>query len=80
MSKFDHKKYIFNNEEGVNVSLTTYHFPLINKSFQYQHTTNQKGDIKRAIAGTINPQIKWLKYDTIQDKRQVLYTSEIVLK
>ena len=80
MSKFDHKKYIFNNEEGVNVSLTTYHFPLINKSFQYQHTTNQKGDIKRAIAGTINPQIKWLKYDTIQDKRQVLYTSEIILK
>ena len=80
MSKFDHKKYIYNNEEGVNVSLTTYHFPLINKSFQYQHTTNQKGDIKRAIAGTINPQIKWLKYDTIQDKRQVLYTSEIVLK
>ena len=80
MSKFDHKKYIFNNEEAVNVSLTTYHFPLINKSFQYQHTTNQKGDIKRAIAGTINPQIKWLKYDTIQDKRQVLYTSEIILK
>lgn len=80
MAKFEHKKFIFNNEEGANISLTTYRLPIINKTFQYKHTNNQKGDIIRAIAGTINPQIKWLKYDTIKDKSQVLYTSDLILK
>ena len=80
ISKFNHKKYLYNNERGGSESLTTYQIPLINKSFQYKHTNNQKGDVKQSIAGTINPKIKWLKYDTIKDKSQVLYTSEIILK
>lgn len=80
MAKFSHKKYLYNNERGGEESLTTYQIPLINKSFKYKHTNNQKGDVKQSIAGTINPKIKWLKYDTIKDKSQVLYTSEIILK
>ena len=80
MPKFSHKKYLYNNERGGEESLTTYHVPIIKKTFQYKHTSNQKGDVKHSIAGTINPQIKWLKYDTIKDKSQVLYTSEIILK
>lgn len=80
MSKFSHKKYLYNNERGGEESLTTYQIPLINKTFRYKHTNNQKGDVKQSIAGTINPKIKWLKYDTIKDKSQVLYTSEIILK
>ena len=79
MVKFKAKKFIFNNEEGLELNETVYKIPLIGKEFKYQHTNNQKGDIKRAIAGTINPQIKWLKYDTVKVKSQVLYTSEIIL-
>lgn len=80
MSKFTQKKYLINDEEGSDIALTIYHVPFTHKTFKYQHTNNQKGDIKRAIAGTLDPQIKWLKYDTVQDKSQVLYTSEIILK
>lgn len=80
MSKFGHKKYLYNNERSAEEGLTTYKIPIINKSFKYKHTNNQKGDVKQSIAGTINPKIKWLKYDTLKDKSQVLYTSEIILK
>ncbi|KFC23314.1 hypothetical protein [Epilithonimonas lactis] len=80
MPKFSHKKYLYNDDRGGADALTTYHIPIINKTFQYKHTNNQKGDVKQSIAGTINPKIKWLKYDTIKDRSQVLYTSELILK
>ncbi len=80
MPKFAHKKFIYNNNKEGEGLLTTYHIPIIKKTFQYKHTNNQQGEIKQSIAGTVNPQIKWLKYDTIKDKSQVLYTSELVLK
>ena len=80
MPQFSDKKYLYNDEKKAEVSLTTYHIPIIGKTFNYQHTNNQKGEIKQSIAGTINPQIKWLKIDTIKNKSQVLYTSELILK
>ncbi|MBO6201249.1 MAG: hypothetical protein J6N74_06490 [Chryseobacterium sp.] len=80
MSKFSHKMYLYNNDRGGEDAFTTYYIPIIKKTFQYKHTNNQKGDVKQSIAGTINPKIKWLKYDTIKDKSQVLYTSELILK
>lgn len=79
MAKFNNKKYLYNNEKNGVDALTTYHIPIINKTFQYKHTASQKGDIKQSIAGTINPKIKWLKYDTVKDKAKVLYTSELIL-
>ena len=78
MSKFNSKKYMFNDERDEN-DMTTYTLPLINKTFQYRHTNGQAGDTKQSIAGTINPKIKWLKYDTVTDKSKVLYTSQIKL-
>ena len=79
ISKFNSKKYMFNDERGEN-ELTTYTIPFIEKSFQYRHTNAQVGDTKQSIVGTINPKIKWLKYDTVKtDKTKVLYTSEIIL-
>lgn len=80
MPKFIGKKYLYNDEKVGKEVLTNYHIPIINKSFQYKHTGNQQGDIKYSIAGTINPQIKWLKYDTIKKKSEVLYSSELTLK
>lgn len=79
MSQFSSKKYIYNDEKTGKGLLTTYRIPIINKKFQYKHSNTQKGDIKQSIIGTINPQIKWLKYDTIKDKRLVLYTSQLFL-
>ncbi len=79
MPKFSAKKYLFDNEQNQKVT-TTYHVPILKKSFQYQHTNAQKGFIKQSIAGTVNPTIKWLKYDTIPDKSLVLYTSDLVLE
>ncbi len=70
------KKYLYNNERGGEEAYTTYTIPLINRSFRYKHTNYQKGDIKQSIIGTLNPKIKWQKYDTIKDKSSVLYTSE----
>lgn len=80
MSKFSHKKYLYNNDRGGADAMTTYYIPVFKKTFQYRHTNNQVGDVKQSIAGTINPKIKWLKYDTVKDKSQVLYTSELILK
>lgn len=80
MSGFTGKKFSYNDEKEGDGLLTTYEIPIINKSFQYKHTNNQQGEIKQAIAGTINPKIKWLKYDTIKNKSQVLYTSQLILK
>ena len=80
MSKFKNKKFLYNNERGGEDAYTTYYIPVIKKTFQYKHTNNQKGDIKQSIAGSINPKIKWLKYDTVKDKSQVLYTSELSFK
>lgn len=79
MPKFSGKKYLFDNEQNQKIT-TTYHVPILKKSFQYQHTNAQRGFIKQSIAGTINPNIKWLKYDTIPDKSLILYTSELVLE
>ena len=79
MPKFSAKKYLFDNEQNQKVT-TTYHVPILKKSFKYQHTNAQKGFIKQSLAATINPKIKWLKYDTIPDKSLILYTSELVLE
>lgn len=79
MPKFKEKKYLFDDERHQMIT-TTYHLPILKKSFQYHHTNSQKGFIKQSIAGTINPDIKWLKYDTIADKSLVLYTSDLVLE
>ena len=80
ISRFSGKKFLFNDEKKGAGLLTTYQIPIIKKSFQYKHTNNQQGEIKQAIAGTINPKLKWLKYDTIKNKTQVLYTSQLILK
>ena len=79
MGKFKDKKYIYNNEKNV-INVTAYYIPVINKSFTYQHTNSQKGEWKQSLAGTVNPQIKWLKYDTISNKKQILYTSELIVE
>lgn len=78
MPKFSSKKYLFDDEQNQKIT-TTYHIPVVKKSFKYQHTNAQKGFIKQSIAGTVNPSIKWLKYDTIPEKSFILYTSELVL-
>lgn len=78
MTQFKDKKYLYNDEID-QVVVTTYHIPVLNKSFQYTHSNTQSGYIKRSIAGTINPKSKYLSRDTVTDKSQVLYTSEIVL-
>ena len=79
MPKFKDKEYLFDDEKSVS-DITVYHIPVLNKSFSYQHTNAQKGEWKQSIGGTINPQIKWMKYDTIKDKSKVLYTSQLMLK
>ncbi len=79
MSKFTGKKYLYNDEEHL-VTITTYDFPVIHKSFKYKHTNSQKGSLKENIAGSLNPKIKWLLNDTVQDKSKVLYTSQLKLK
>ena len=78
MPRYKDKKYFFDDEKEVK-NITVYDIPLIKKSFSYQHTNKQKGEWKQSIGGTVNPQIKWLKYDTIKDKKQVLYTSKLYL-
>lgn len=79
MPKFKYKKFIFDDEKERKL-VTTYEIPILKTTFQYSHTNAQQGTIKQSIAGTVNPQIKWLKYDTISDKSQVLYTSQLRLK
>ncbi|WP_312767070.1 hypothetical protein [Epilithonimonas sp.] len=79
MSRFSNKKYLYNDETQIE-TITNYHFPLINKTFQYKHTNKQKGSIKENIVGALNPKIKWLMNDTIKDKSKVLYTSQIRFK
>ena len=49
-------------------------------TFKYKHTNSQKGNLKENIAGSLNPKIKWLLNDTVQDKSKVLYTSQLKLK
>jgi len=78
MSKFSGKKYLYNDEENL-VTITTYDFPVIHKSFKYKHTNSQKGSLKENIAGSLNPKIKWLLNDTVRNKSKVLYTSQLRL-
>lgn len=80
MPKFSDKKFLYNDEKKGEVSLTVYYIPIINRTFKYNHTNNQRGEIKQSIAGTVYPKIKWVKYDTVREKSQVLYTSELRLK
>ena len=79
LSRFKHKKYLYNNEKSM-VTTTVYEVPIINKEVKYQHTNKQIGELKQTVIGAVNPQIKWLKYDTVRDKSQVLYTSQLKLK
>lgn len=78
MPKFEGKKYLFNDETELK-TITTYQIPVINKTFLYEHTNNQKGKIKESIAGSIDPKIKWLMNDTVRNKSEVLYTSQLSL-
>lgn len=79
MPNFKEKKYLYNDERSLK-NITVYHIPVIDKSFTYQHTNSQKGELKQTLAGTVNPQIKWLKNDTVKNKRKVLYTSQLRLR
>jgi len=76
MVKFKDKKYLYNNEKHIE-TITSYQILGINKVFYYKHTNKQKGTIKENIVGTLNPKIKWLMNDSVQDKSKVLYTSQI---
>ncbi|WP_312090617.1 hypothetical protein [Chryseobacterium sp.] len=76
MVKFKDKKYLYNNEKHVE-TITSYQILGIDKVFYYKHTNKQKGTIKENIVGTLNPKIKWLMNDSVQDKSKVLYTSQI---
>lgn len=78
VSKFKGKKYIYNDERALK-NITIYNIPVINKSFSYQHTNKQKGELKQSLVGSIDPQIKWIKFDTVKNKSQVLYTSQLIL-
>lgn len=77
--KFYGKKFIFNDERE-DVLSTVYTLPIIHKTFTYAHTNSQLGEIKQSLVGTLNPKIKWLKYDTVRQKKEILYTSEVILK
>ncbi len=79
MPQYSRKKYLFNDEQN-HLIISTYKIPVINREIKYPHTANQTGYVKQSVAGGLNPKIKWLKYDTIQDKSQVLYTSQLKLK
>lgn len=79
VKKFKSKKYLYNNEKSL-VTTTIYQLPFSEKTWKYLHTNRQIGELKQTLIGTINPQIKWLKYDTLKDKSKVLYTSELNLK
>jgi hypothetical protein len=79
VTKIQGKKYLYNNEKSDRIS-TVYQVPFTNKKFLYNHTNRQVGELKQTIIGTINPQIKWLKYDTVKEKSTVLYTSELFFK
>lgn len=76
MVKFKDKKYLYNNEKHIE-TITSYQILGIDKVFYYKHTNKQKGTIKENIVGTLNPKIKWLMNDSVQDKSKVLYTSQI---
>ncbi|WP_297986524.1 hypothetical protein [uncultured Chryseobacterium sp.] len=78
MPKFSSKKYLYNNERG-KVAVTEYKIPFTGKTIQYNHTSQQPGDVKLNIAGTINPKIKWIKKASLVQKKNVLYTSELHL-
>ncbi len=79
VAQFQDKEYLFNDERNIE-TYTLYKFPFINKTLKYKHTNKQIGELKQTIIGTVNPRIKWLKYDTVQDKSKVLYTSKLRLK
>nr|WP_314493578.1 hypothetical protein [uncultured Chryseobacterium sp.] len=79
MPKFKNKKYLYNNEGNIR-TLTKYEIPVIHKTFEYEHTNKQKGKLKEGLAGSVDPKIKWLKYDTVSNKSEVLYTSQLYLE
>lgn len=78
MPKFSEKKFIY-NDEAAKVTKSEYKVPVINKTFKYSHTNQQIGGVKQNIAGTINPKIKWVKSDSLLNKKSVLYTSQLIL-
>lgn len=78
MKKFRNKKYLY-NDEVAQKTFTDYQIPLLKKTFKYEHSGNQAGMVKMNIAGSINPQIKWILNDTVKNKSEVLYTSELIL-
>ncbi len=78
MPKFRGKKYLYNDEKNIK-TITTYEIPVVNKTFDYEHTNRQRGKLKESLAGSIDPEIKWLKYDTVRDKSEVLYTSQLFI-
>lgn len=78
MPKFKNKKYLFNDERNIK-TLTTYEIPIIKKTFNYEHTNKQKGKLKESLAGSVYPKIKWLKHDTVRNKSEVLYTSQLFI-
>lgn len=76
LEKLSKKKYLFNNETAEK-NVTVYYFKWLDKTVKYPHTEKQKGYLKMNLAGSLKPELKWLLTDTVQNKSQVLYTSEL---
>lgn len=74
--KMNGKKYFYDDLRSESKTVK-YHIPVIDKEFEYVHLNQQDGYIDGNIVMTRNPEILWILKDTVKDKSQVVYSTDL---
>ncbi len=70
------KKYYFIDDKD-HVRIETYRIPIINKEVKYEHQNMNEAMVNGSIMMTKDPKVFWILKDTVKQKREVVYSSQL---
>ena len=70
------KKYFFINDADKK-RIDHYQIPIINKEIKYEHQNLQDASINGDIMMMRSPYILWILKDTVKNKSEVIYSSDL---
>lgn len=75
-SQMKGKKYYMIDDKN-HVRVETYNIPILNKEIKYEHQNMNDAMVNGSIVMTKDPKVFWILKDTVRNKREVVYSSQL---